>query len=43
MAEGGKTLAAGLKGNQVMTELNVAGNKLGLTISSNGRYCCLQD
>ena len=30
MAEGGKALAAGLKGNQVLTELNVAGNDLAL-------------
>jgi hypothetical protein len=29
-AEGGKALAVGLKGNHVMTELNVAGNLLGL-------------
>jgi hypothetical protein len=28
-AEGGKTLAVGLKGNQVMKELNINGNKLG--------------
>ena len=30
MAEGGKALAAGLKGHQVLTELNVAGNELNL-------------
>ena len=30
MAEGGKALAAGLKGNQVLTELNVAGNNLAI-------------
>ena len=30
MAEGGKSLAAGLKGNQVLTELNVAGNNLAI-------------
>jgi Leucine-rich repeat (LRR) protein len=29
-AEGGKALAAGLKGNQVMTELNIAHNELGI-------------
>ena len=29
-AAGGKTLAAGLKGNQVLTELNIANNSLGL-------------
>ena len=29
-AAGGKTLAAGLKGNQVLTELNLANNSLGL-------------
>jgi hypothetical protein len=29
-AEGGKALAVGLKGNHVMTELNVAGNLLGI-------------
>jgi hypothetical protein len=29
-AEGGKALAAGLKGNQVMMELNIAGNELGI-------------
>ena len=28
-AEGGKALAAGLKGNQVITELNVSNNRLG--------------
>jgi hypothetical protein len=28
-AEGGKALAAGLKGNQVITELNISGNMLG--------------
>jgi hypothetical protein len=33
-AEGGKTLAAGLKGNQVITELNISSNNLGY--SSNG-------
>lgn len=32
-AAGGKTLAAGLKGNQVLTELNLANNRLG--------YCLL--
>jgi hypothetical protein len=37
MAKGGKALAAGLKGNQVMMELNVAGNRLGQNMSS-GRY-----
>jgi hypothetical protein len=36
-AEGGKALAAGLKGNQVMTELNVADNRLGQNVSG-GRY-----
>jgi hypothetical protein len=30
MAVGGKALAAGLKGNQVITELNISGNYLGL-------------
>jgi hypothetical protein len=35
LAEGGKALAAGLKGNQVITELNIAGNKLGQTISGS--------
>jgi hypothetical protein len=30
MAEGGKALAAGLKGNQVITELNISGSYLGL-------------
>jgi hypothetical protein len=30
MALGGKALAAGLKGNQVITELNISGNYLGL-------------
>jgi hypothetical protein len=30
MAEGGKALAAGLKGNQVITKLNISGNLLGL-------------
>jgi hypothetical protein len=30
MAEGGMALAAGLKGNQVITELNISSNKLGL-------------
>jgi hypothetical protein len=33
-AEGGKALAAGLKGNQVITELNIATNSL--TSASNG-------
>jgi hypothetical protein len=33
-AEGGKALAAGLKGNQVIKELNISGNKLGH--NSNG-------
>jgi hypothetical protein len=28
-AEGGRVLAAGLKGNQVMTELNISSNDLG--------------
>jgi hypothetical protein len=37
MAEGGKALAAGLKGNQLMMELNVAGNRLGQNVSG-GRY-----
>jgi hypothetical protein len=35
-AEGGKALAAGLKGNQVITELNISDNKLGL---SSGWAC----
>ena len=30
MAEGGKALAEGLKGNQALTELDLAGNALGL-------------
>jgi Leucine-rich repeat (LRR) protein len=30
MAEGGKVLAAGLKGNQVITELNISDNELGM-------------
>jgi hypothetical protein len=30
VAEGGKALAAGLKGNQRLTELNLAGNRLGV-------------
>jgi hypothetical protein len=39
MAEGGKALAVGLKGNQVVTELNVAGNRLGQRYSvSIGGY-----
>jgi hypothetical protein len=29
-AEGGKALAAGLKGNLVITELNISSNRLGL-------------
>jgi hypothetical protein len=33
IAEGGKALAEGLKGNQVMTELNIAGNTLTLNAS----------
>jgi hypothetical protein len=33
MAEGGKALAVGLKGNQMVTELNVAGNRLGHSVS----------
>jgi hypothetical protein len=37
LAEGGKALAAGLKGNQVITELNIAGNGLGQKISG-GSY-----
>jgi hypothetical protein len=37
MAEGGKALAAGLKGNQVMTELNVADNRLGQNVEA-ARY-----
>jgi hypothetical protein len=36
-AEGGKALAVALKGNDVMTELNVAGNELGL--KSDGSNC----
>jgi hypothetical protein len=31
LAEGGKALAAGLKGNQVITELNISNNSLGRT------------
>jgi hypothetical protein len=34
-AEGGRALAVGLKGNQVMTELNIAGNKLTLNASAD--------
>jgi hypothetical protein len=34
-AEGGMALAAGLKGNQVITELNIGSNSLGL--NPNGR------
>jgi hypothetical protein len=30
-AEGGKTLAAGLKGNQVISELNISDNGMGWT------------
>jgi hypothetical protein len=32
-AEGGMELAAGLKGNQVITELNIGGNSLGMNSS----------
>jgi hypothetical protein len=35
-AEGGKALAAGLKGNQVITELNISSNNLGLNSAGNG-------
>jgi hypothetical protein len=37
MAEGGKALAAGLKANQVMKELNVSVNRLGQNVSG-GKY-----
>jgi hypothetical protein len=32
-AEGGKALAAGLKGNQMITELNISSNAITLIIS----------
>ena len=35
-AEGGKTLAAGLKGNLVITELNISSNNLGCNPRGNG-------
>jgi Ran GTPase-activating protein (RanGAP) involved in mRNA processing and transport len=35
-AEGGKTLAAGLQGNQVITELNISSNNLGYNSGDNG-------
>jgi hypothetical protein len=35
MAEGGKALAAGLKGNQVITELNISNNYLGYSSDGN--------
>jgi hypothetical protein len=37
-AEGGRALAVGLKGKQVMRELNIAGNMLTLNILSPGAY-----
>jgi hypothetical protein len=35
-AEGGKALAAVLKGNQVITEFNLGGNSLGYNSAGNG-------
>jgi hypothetical protein len=35
-AEGGKALAAGLKGNQAITELNVSNNSLGMNSDHDG-------
>jgi hypothetical protein len=35
-AEGGKALAAGLKGNLVITELNISRNSLGFNSDANG-------
>jgi hypothetical protein len=34
--EGGKALAAGLKGNQVITELNISSNNLGYSSDGKG-------
>jgi Ran GTPase-activating protein (RanGAP) involved in mRNA processing and transport len=41
MAEGGKALAAGLKGNQVIIELNIADNLLGWDANLDDDMSCI--
>jgi hypothetical protein len=41
MAEGGKALAAGLKGNQGITELNISANFLGWNLDESADNSCI--